>query len=88
MFDIHTVELDWGGRKLTLETGKVARQADGAVVATYGESKVLATVVAAKEPREARLLYETPDFAMLASGSVDAPITTQVTVVERSTLLE
>jgi len=52
MFDIHTVELDWGGRKLILETGKVARQADGAVVATYGESKVLATVVAAKEPRE------------------------------------
>jgi polyribonucleotide nucleotidyltransferase len=52
MFDIHTVELDWGGRKLTLETGKIARQADGAVVATYGESKVLATVVAAKQPRE------------------------------------
>jgi polyribonucleotide nucleotidyltransferase len=52
MFDIHTVELDWGGRKLILETGKVARQADGAVVATYGESKVLATVVAAKSPRE------------------------------------
>ena len=52
MFDIHTVELDWGGRKLTLETGKIARQADGAVIATYGESKVLATVVAAKEPRE------------------------------------
>src|SRR3989440_5478796 len=52
MFDIHRVELDWGGRPLILETGKVARQADGAVVATYGESKVLATVVAAKEPRE------------------------------------
>jgi len=52
MFDIHTVELDWGGRKLVLETGKVARQADGAVVATYGETKVLATVVAAKTPRE------------------------------------
>src|SRR5882672_4298883 len=52
MFDIHRVELDWGGRKLTLETGKVARQAHGAVVATYGESKVLATVVAAKAPRE------------------------------------
>ncbi len=46
MFDIHRVELDWGGRKLVLETGKIARQADGAVVATYGESKVLATVVA------------------------------------------
>jgi polyribonucleotide nucleotidyltransferase len=52
MFDIHRVELDWGGRKLVLETGKIARQADGAVVATYGESKVLATLVAAKERRE------------------------------------
>src|SRR6202047_3731167 len=52
MFDIHRVQLDWGGRKLVLETGKIARQADGAVVATYGETKVLATVVAAKEPRE------------------------------------
>ncbi len=52
MFDIHRVELDWGGRKLVLETGKIARQADGAVVATYGDTKVLATVVAAKEPRE------------------------------------
>jgi polyribonucleotide nucleotidyltransferase len=52
MFDIHRVQLDWGGRKLVLETGKIARQADGAVLATYGETKVLATVVAAKEPRE------------------------------------
>src|SRR2546427_3192950 len=52
MFDIHRVELDWGGRKLILETGKIARQADGAVVATYGESKLLATVVAAKKPKE------------------------------------
>src|SRR5580765_5820617 len=52
MFDIHRVELDWGGRTLTLETGKIARQADGAVLATYGETKVLATVVAAKTPRE------------------------------------
>src|SRR5919197_685857 len=52
MFDIHRVELDWGGRKLVLETGKIARQADGAVIATYGESKLLATVVAAKEPKE------------------------------------
>src|SRR5246500_410824 len=51
MFDIHRVELDWGGRKLVLETGKMARQADGAIVATYGESKVLATVVSAKEPK-------------------------------------
>src|SRR5688572_18312572 len=52
MFDIHRVELDWGGRTLTLETGKIARLADGAVVATYGESKVLAAVVAAKEAKE------------------------------------
>ncbi|HWL31014.1 MAG TPA: polyribonucleotide nucleotidyltransferase [Xanthobacteraceae bacterium] len=51
MFDINRVELDWGGRKLTLETGKVARQADGAVLATYGETTVLATVVAAKQPK-------------------------------------
>src|SRR5471030_1180146 len=51
MFDIHRVELDWGGRKLTLETGKVARQADGAVSATYGETTVIATAVAAKQPK-------------------------------------
>ncbi len=42
-------EMDWGGRKLVLETGKIARQATGAVVATYGETVVVATVVAAKE---------------------------------------
>ncbi len=52
MFNINSVEIDWGGRPLKLETGKVARQADGAVVATYGETVVLATVVAAKSPRE------------------------------------
>jgi polyribonucleotide nucleotidyltransferase len=52
MFDRHRVDLDWGGRKLTLETGRVARQADGAVLATYGETTVLATTVAAKNPRE------------------------------------
>jgi len=52
MFDIHRVGLDWGGRKLVLETGRIARQADGAVLATYGETSVLATVVSAKEPKE------------------------------------
>lgn len=51
MFDIHRVEVDWGGRPLILETGKVARQADGAVLATYGETKVLATVVSAKDAK-------------------------------------
>src|SRR6202047_3426281 len=52
MFDIHRVQLDWGGRKLTLETGRMARQADGAVLATYGDTSVIATVVAAKQPKE------------------------------------
>ncbi|MGL4241726.1 MAG: polyribonucleotide nucleotidyltransferase, partial [Beijerinckiaceae bacterium] len=51
MFDHQKVSINWGGRKLTLETGKIARQADGAVLATYGESVVLATVVSAKEPK-------------------------------------
>src|ERR1044071_4716846 len=51
MFDVHKVQLDWGGRPLTLETGKIARQADGAVIATYGETTVIATVVAAKAPK-------------------------------------
>ena len=46
MFDIHRVEIDWGGRKLKLETGRMARQADAAVFAQYGETSVLATVVA------------------------------------------
>ncbi|MBG0802984.1 polyribonucleotide nucleotidyltransferase [Methylocystis sp. H4A] len=48
MFQIHREELDWAGRKLVLETGKVARQADGAVMASWGETTVLATVVSAK----------------------------------------
>jgi polyribonucleotide nucleotidyltransferase len=52
MFNVHREELDWGGRKLTLETGKIARQADGAVFVSYGETTVLATVVAGKEPKE------------------------------------
>ena len=48
MFNVFRKEIDWGGRKLVLETGKVARQADGAVMATYGETTVLCTVVGAK----------------------------------------
>jgi polyribonucleotide nucleotidyltransferase len=52
MFNIHRVQLDWGGRQLTLETGRLARQADGAVFASYGDTTVLATVVAAKAPKE------------------------------------
>jgi polyribonucleotide nucleotidyltransferase len=52
MFNIHRVQLDWGGRQLTLETGRLARQADGAVFASYGDTTVIATVVAAKQPKE------------------------------------
>src|ERR1700749_3671435 len=52
MFHIHKESFEWGGRTLTLETGKIARQADGAVVATCGETVVLATVVGAMQPKE------------------------------------
>ncbi|MSP94916.1 MAG: polyribonucleotide nucleotidyltransferase [Alphaproteobacteria bacterium] len=51
MFNVHREEIDWGGRKLVLETGRMARQADGAVLATYGETVVLATAVGMREPK-------------------------------------
>jgi polyribonucleotide nucleotidyltransferase len=49
MFNIHKEELTWGGKKLVLETGKIARQADGAVMVTYGNTQVLAVATAAKK---------------------------------------
>jgi polyribonucleotide nucleotidyltransferase len=52
MFDVKTVSIEWGGQTLTLETGKVARQAHGAVVATLGETVVLCAVTAAKSVKE------------------------------------
>jgi polyribonucleotide nucleotidyltransferase len=51
MFDIHREEVTWGGRTLRFETGRIARQATAAVFAQYGETSVLATVVAAKEAK-------------------------------------
>ena len=51
MFETQRVEIDWAGRKLSLETGRLARQSDAAVLAQYGETSVLATVVAEKEVR-------------------------------------
>jgi polyribonucleotide nucleotidyltransferase len=51
MFEVYRKELMWGGRRLTLETGKLARQADGAVLATYGETTVLCTAVAMKSAK-------------------------------------
>ncbi|MXO85872.1 polyribonucleotide nucleotidyltransferase [Altererythrobacter aurantiacus] len=52
MFDKKTVSLEWGGKTLTLETGQIARQADGAVMATYGETVVLCAVTAARSVKE------------------------------------
>ena len=51
MFDTKSVSIDWAGRPLKLETGRVARQADGAVFASWGETALLATVVYAKEAK-------------------------------------
>jgi polyribonucleotide nucleotidyltransferase len=51
MFKVYRKELMWGGRKLVLETGRIARQADGAVLATYGDTMVLCTAVGAKAPK-------------------------------------
>ena len=51
MFNIVKKEINWGGKKLTLETGRVARQADGAVMLTCGETVILATAVAAKQAK-------------------------------------
>ncbi len=51
MFEIHREQLEWAGRKLVLETGRIARQADGSVYASWGETSVLATVVSAKSPK-------------------------------------
>jgi len=51
MFEVFRKEVEWAGRKLVLETGKIARQADGAVMATYGGTTVLAAVVFEKKPK-------------------------------------
>src|SRR6187401_3708679 len=51
MFNYYRKELNWGGRKLTLETGKIARQADGAVLARYGDTIVLCTAVGVKSSK-------------------------------------
>ncbi|MGB0409967.1 MAG: polyribonucleotide nucleotidyltransferase [Pikeienuella sp.] len=51
MFDVTTKSIEWGGETLTLETGKMARQADGTVIATYGETTVMCAVVFEKKPK-------------------------------------
>ena len=57
-FKVCRKEMEWGGRKLVLETGKIARQATGAVIVTYGETQVIATVCAAKEAKAAPIKEE------------------------------
>jgi len=57
MFDKKTVSIDWAGRTLTLETGGMARQADGAVFVTYGDTKLLATVCAAKSEKPGQSFF-------------------------------
>ncbi len=57
MFEKHSVTIDWAGRPLTLETGQIARQADGAVWATYGDTKLLATVCFAKDARPGQSFF-------------------------------
>src|SRR5262252_5745667 len=52
MFNVYRKEIDFGGKKLLLETGKIARQADGAVMATMGATTVLCTVVGAKTVKD------------------------------------
>ena len=52
MFKVNRKEIEWGGRRLTFETGRIARQADGAVLASYGDTAVLCTAVAQRAPRE------------------------------------
>lgn len=51
MFDVHKKDIEWGGRTLTLESGRIARQADGAVLATYGNTVVLCTAVGQRTPK-------------------------------------
>ena len=51
MFSIHRKEIEWGGRTLSIETGRIARQANGAVIARYGETSVLCTAVGENKPK-------------------------------------
>ncbi len=67
MFKIFKKEMEWGGRPLTIETGKMARQADGAVMVTYGGTQVLAAVTFAKSMKEGQ------DFFPLTVNYIDRP---------------
>ena len=57
MFNEFRKEIDFGGRPLILETGKIARQADGAVLVSYGETKVLCTAVGSRSPKPGVIFF-------------------------------
>ena len=57
MFKIQKEELEVNGKKLTLETGKVARQADGAIIATLGETVVIATALVLKKLQKVKIIF-------------------------------
>ena len=74
MFDITRREVMWGGRKLVLETGRIARQADGAVLASYGETAVLCTVVGQRTAREGQDFFPlTVNYEEKASAAGKIP---------------
>ncbi len=60
MFNIFRKEIDWGGKTLTLETGKVARQADGAVMASMGETTVLCTRLPQNRQNRVKDFFRSP----------------------------
>src|ERR1700735_4053704 len=72
MFNYFRKELDWGGRKLILETGKMARQADGAVLARYGDTIVLCTAVGVKSSRPGQDFFPLTLSAIPFFGPVGA----------------
>ena len=86
MFDICRKEIEWGGRKLVLESGRLARQADGAVLATYGDTSVLCTAVAARSMKPGVDFYiqfgsESVEEYARARGYVDVFEKTGVRVI-------
>ena len=68
MFTVSRKELIWAGRPLVIEAGKIARQADGAVMVTYGETTVLCTAVAQKAPRVGIAGAELKGLFMMVPG--------------------
>ncbi|NDD93368.1 polyribonucleotide nucleotidyltransferase, partial [bacterium] len=72
-FNIQSATCEMGGKKLTIETGKMAKQADGSVMVSYGDTRVLVTVCAAKDPKPGQSFFPlTVEFAekWYASGKI------------------